>query len=273
MIDMSNPHISVITITYNSEKTLEKTIQSVLSQKYDNLEYIIIDGGSKDGTLNIINKYRDKIAVVVSEPDNGISDAFNKGIKYATGEIIGIINSDDLLMPGALKAIVDCYSPEIDVYRGRLLINNPHTGFKYSSGKPTLYCPVTSYLKLNVCHPSTFVTKRAYNKVGGYKVYLKYIMDMDMLFRLTSANCSFAYVPYDLAQFNLGGVSGCVFYKRIYERYRVVRENDGSFIFGFYVATRCMVKDIVKLMMDKLFGEDFKNALLRRKNLSDDKSN
>lgn len=90
--------ISVITITYNSEETLEDTIKSVISQEYDNLEYLIIDGGSKDHTLDIVQKYRDKIAVVVSEPDNGISDAFNKGIKLASGEIIGIINSDDLLL-------------------------------------------------------------------------------------------------------------------------------------------------------------------------------
>ena len=78
----------MVTITYNSEATLEETIKSIVSQYYDNLEYLIIDGGSKDKTLEIVNKYRDKIAVVVSEPDKGISDAFNKGIRKATGEII-----------------------------------------------------------------------------------------------------------------------------------------------------------------------------------------
>ena len=78
---MSNPKISIITITYNSEKTLEETIQSVITQEYDNLEYLIIDGGSKDKTLEIVDKYRDKISFVISERDKGISDAFNKGIK------------------------------------------------------------------------------------------------------------------------------------------------------------------------------------------------
>ena len=97
--------ISIITITYNSEKTLENTIKSVIGQNYDDLEYIIIDGGSKDGTLKIAEQYKKYISVIVSEPDNGISDAFNKGISHATGELIGIINSDDMLADGALKTI------------------------------------------------------------------------------------------------------------------------------------------------------------------------
>lgn len=101
------PKISIVTITYNSEKTLEETILSVVNQNYCNLEYLIIDGGSKDSTLKIEDKYRDKISFVISEPDKGIIDAFNKGIKYASGDIIGIINSDDILCDGALQAIAD----------------------------------------------------------------------------------------------------------------------------------------------------------------------
>ena len=97
--------ITIITISFNSEKTLEQTIKSVVGQGYDNLEYIIIDGGSTDGTLDIVNRYRNYITVVVSEKDTGISDAFNKGIVRASGEVIGIINSDDLLADGALAAL------------------------------------------------------------------------------------------------------------------------------------------------------------------------
>lgn len=265
MTDSQTPLISIITITYNSVETIENTIKSVISQNYNNYEYIIIDGASKDDTLEIVNKYRENISVIVSEPDKGISDAFNKGIKHASGEIIGIINSDDILLPGALKALKECYSPEVDVYRGRLFVNNPQTGFKYSSGEPTLYCPVSSYMKLNVCHPSTFITKRAYKKVGGYKTYLRYIMDIDMLFRLTKARCIFKYVPYELAQFNLGGATSNAFYKKISERYRVIRENDGTMLWGAYVSMSCMIKDIIKLAIDKTFGDDFKNHFLKSK--------
>lgn len=262
------PKISIITITYNSDKTLEETINSVVSQDYENLEYIIIDGASKDRTLDIVEKYREKIAVIVSEPDKGISDAFNKGIKLATGEIIGIINSDDLLLPGALRYISEFYDPSVDVYRGELLINNLKTGFQYSSGKPTLYCPVYSYLKLNVCHPSTFITQRAYKKVGGYKVDVKYIMDIDMLFRLTKNGCSFVYIPHHLAVFNLGGTTSDVFYKKVRERYVVIRDNDGSKVFAFYVALRCMIKDMIKLTIEKMFGDNIINIILRREKVN-----
>ncbi len=264
----NRPTISIITITYNSEQTLERTIKSIVSQEYDNLEYIIIDGASKDRTLDIVEKYRDYISVVVSEPDKGISDAFNKGIKRATGEIIGIINSDDILLPGALKAISDYYDPKIDVYRGRLIVNNPNTGFRFSSGMPSIHFSVSDYIKLKVNHPSTFISKKAYEKVGLYKVDVKYIMDIDMLFRLSNAGCSFVYVPHDLAVFNIGGATSDSFYKKVTERYRVIRENGGSFFLGLYVAVRCMIKDIVKLLLDKVFGENFKNRLLRRKNLN-----
>lgn len=100
-----NPKISLITISYNSKKHIEDTILSVTTQNYDNYEYIIIDGASTDGTLDIINKYQDKITTIITEPDKGISDAFNKGIRLCTGDIIGIINSDDILLPGALSVV------------------------------------------------------------------------------------------------------------------------------------------------------------------------
>ena len=115
------PRISIVTITYNSAATLEETIRSVTMQDYPALEYVIIDGGSTDGTLDIVQKYKDQIQVVVSEPDKGISDAFNKGVSRATGEIIGIINSDDILLPGALQEVAAAYDPQVDVYSGLIL--------------------------------------------------------------------------------------------------------------------------------------------------------
>lgn len=87
--------ITIITVCYNSEATIRDTIQSVLSQSYSNIEYIVVDGASKDGTMGIVNEYRDRIARIVSEPDMGIYDAMNKGISMAAGDVIGILNSDD----------------------------------------------------------------------------------------------------------------------------------------------------------------------------------
>ena len=91
-----DPKISVITISYNAEKEIEKTILSVISQTYSNIEYLIIDGASKDDTMVIVNKYKDRISHIVSEPDKGIYDAMNKGVKYATGEWIVMMNAGDI---------------------------------------------------------------------------------------------------------------------------------------------------------------------------------
>lgn len=121
---MKKPKISIITVCYNSEAHLEEAMLSIINQSYANKEYIVIDGGSKDNTLAIIDKYRDKIDYFVSEPDKGISDAFNKGIKAATGDIIGIINSDDFMMPDALHKVAEQYEEGVDLYRGYTLVWN-----------------------------------------------------------------------------------------------------------------------------------------------------
>ena len=112
--------VSIVTVSYNCEATIEQTIQSVLSQDYDNVEYIIIDGGSTDGTIEIIRRYESNIAYWNSEPDRGISDAFNKGINCCTGEIVGILNADDLYLPGTVSTVVQAFqdNPEAGVVFG-----------------------------------------------------------------------------------------------------------------------------------------------------------
>ena len=97
--------ISIITVCLNSKRTIEQTIQSVIGQAHDNCEYIVIDGGSTDGTLEILKKYDGSISTIISEPDEGIYDAMNKGIALATGDIIGILNSDDWYEPGIFKLV------------------------------------------------------------------------------------------------------------------------------------------------------------------------
>src|SRR4051794_14825027 len=111
--------VSIITIVYNSDKTLEDTIKSVLQQSYPHIEYILIDGGSTDQSLSIIKRY-DKFVKWISEPDKGISDAFNKGIKMSTGELIGIINADDWYEDGAIETIVKHLEKNCDVYCGNI---------------------------------------------------------------------------------------------------------------------------------------------------------
>ncbi len=220
---MTDPKISIITITFNSEKTLERTIKSVIGQDYDNLEYIIVDGASTDGTLEIIDRYKDRIAKSVSEPDNGISNAFNKGIRMATGDIIGIINSDDGLMPGALKAVAASFEEDVDVYRGKVLLWKEDTDTKVVE-VPTMRFKFKGMNKIS--HQSTFVTKAAYDKYGLYDENCRYVMDYDLLLRYQKEGAKFKYVDSVLAYYTLGGITFSSYSKkRRLETERVMKAN------------------------------------------------
>ena len=223
---MANPKISIITITYNSELHLEETINSIRQQNYSNLEYIIIDGGSTDGTHKIIERYKDFINVFVSEKDKGISDAFNKGINRSTGEIIGIINSDDLLEPEALNAIAEAYDPNVDIYSGNVLVWNDRTNQVYE------YSPdiVFDCLKLlyKVAHPSRFIRKSAYEKWGLYSLDLKYKMDIDLIVRFAKAGAKFIHINRSLARFRKGGSTSHPIWKKRNDYYLFVIRNGWS---------------------------------------------
>ena len=110
----SKPLVSIITVCYNSEKTISKTIESIINQTYKNIEFIIIDGKSDDKTLEIIDNYKNNISKIISEKDNGIYDAFNKGLNICNGDLIGFVNSDDILTPNALEILVKYYNKHTD---------------------------------------------------------------------------------------------------------------------------------------------------------------
>ena len=200
-----NHKISIITITYNSEKTIEQTILSVIKQKYLNLEYIIVDGGSKDNTLNIINKYKSYIYRIISEPDEGISDAFNKGIREASGDIIGIINSDDMLNVDALQKLNDTMIefPDYDIYYGNSIIFNGNNNYVYKPKNK-----IEDILRyMFISHPSTFVKKYCYEKYGGFDLHYKCAMDFELLSRMFLKGARFKYFDYESTWFRLGGTS------------------------------------------------------------------
>ena len=177
--------ISVITVCYNSALTLEQTIQSVLSQNYADKEYIIIDGASTDGSIEIINKYKDQIQYFVSEPDGGIYEAMNKGISASTGDVIGILNSDDLYKnANILQQISDRFSENVDavctdveIFRG-----HPENVVRYYSC--TKWKPWMFRVGHQPPHPGFFVRKNCYNKFGIFDTSYKIAADFDLLFRL-----------------------------------------------------------------------------------------
>lgn len=195
--------ITMITVTFNSEKTLEETIKSVLAQGYQELEYIIVDGASTDQTLAIIEKYKEHLAHVISEKDRGISDAFNKGLALATGEVIGIINSDDLLTEGALHKVATAFEHKIDVLYGKAYR-------LYQDGSLRDYLPrdlsIFTY-KFPLIHPATFVAKKAYDKWGNFNIDYHYCMDRDVLYRMYQDGGKFQYIDEYLAYYRMGGIS------------------------------------------------------------------
>jgi glycosyltransferase involved in cell wall biosynthesis len=204
---MKNPLVSIITVTCNAEKHLEQTIQSVIAQSYHNIEYIIIDGASTDDTDRIIQRYRKHIACYVSEPDNGIYDAMNKGIQKATGELTGIINASDFYQPDAVENIVRAWQahPQCGIFYG-------NANFYFDDGrflKEKKAAPNMNNLYKGVCfcHASVFVTRTTYQQHGLFDLRYKLSGDFDFMLRNYKAGTLFCYIDKVIANFRTGGVS------------------------------------------------------------------
>lgn len=240
-----NPKISIITVCYNSAAHVEQAIQSVVSQPYENKEYIVIDGGSTDGTLDIIAKYHNQIDYFVSEPDRGISDAFNKGIKVATGDIIGICNSDDFMMPNVLSRIADEYDEVTDIYRGYCIVWNKKTGKKHTLHPNTRFS-IPPFGAI-ICHESSFISKRLYQKIGLYKTNFKYMMDLDLFIRIyKDKTVRTKFVDVCVITFCTGGVSSSSFSQLKEERKRLILENGGNWCDVVVYLTYHRIKAILK---------------------------
>jgi glycosyltransferase involved in cell wall biosynthesis len=175
-----NPLITIITVVFNNKKFLEKTIKSVLSQSYQNIEYIIIDGGSTDGTLEIIKKYNKKISFWISEKDYGIYDAFNKGLKYATGDLIGFVNSDDILLKDASEYLVKYYRnhSDADFFFGSV---KKHWGILHGYKPWKIKFTWGFYTSHST---GFFIKKKLVKLVGMYNIKYKYSADYDYFYRL-----------------------------------------------------------------------------------------
>lgn len=211
--------VSIITVSYNSEQTIEETILSVLNQSYKNIEYIIIDGNSADNTKNIINKYRDKISQFISEPDNGIYDAMNKGIEKASGDIIGILNSDDTYAyDNVINDVVEkitCDNTD-SLYANLVYVDRNNTdnitrtwiAGKYQHNK---------FLKgWMPPHPTFFVKKEIYNNYGCFNTNFKSSADYELMLRFIHKNkISISYLDKVIIKMKSGGQSNVSIFNRI----------------------------------------------------------
>ncbi len=204
--------ISLITPSYNSAATIAHTIESIIAQNYADLEYLIIDGGSKDDTAQIVASYQDRIKInFISEPDQGIYDAMNKGIKMASGEVIGILNSDDIFYDGnVLSSVANAFADEkIDVVYGDIKY------FSDDINKTKRYWKTGEYQigKLNngwiIPHPALFVRKSVYERCGLYNIDFKIAGDYEFILRiLKKYQLNLKYLPQVFVKMFDGGVSG-----------------------------------------------------------------
>lgn len=197
---------SIITVCYNSAKTIRRTFESVLNQNFTDFEYIVVDGASKDGTLDIIKEYEPKFngrMRYVSEPDKGIYDAMNKGIRMAQGEIIGIINSDDFLEPNALNEIKKTAeeNPCAGVIYGCVRILLP------KGGADVVRRDHRNLNLMQILHPGCFVKKAFYDQYGVFDTEYSIAADYDFLLRLYIAGVNFQASDAIVSNFTLDGVS------------------------------------------------------------------
>ena len=247
------PKISIITPSYNQGDFVEATIHSIIDQDYENLEYIIVDGASKDKTKEILQKYlgHPSITEIISEKDKGQTDALLKGFRIATGDIFGWINSDDLLAPHALPQVADLYDrdPSIDILVGNLVVID-------SAGREVGLWPRKKMTNADwrnlpqaIGQPCTFFTRQAYEKVGGLNSNLEYSMDYDLFMKFGLQNCRFHYVDEILAFFRVHDSSKTMAlpYRQWKEEFKVFSQNGGNKVSPFYYwKIRGIISTIIK---------------------------
>lgn len=240
---------SIITVCRNSEKTIRRTFDSVLAQSCKDYEYIVVDGASTDSTLDIIKEYEPKFEGRmrwISEPDKGIYDAMNKGIKMAAGELVGIINSDDWYESVAFSSVSSVYNSSNDVFYGiirccshdgaeRMLLRNHHTNLAAGT----------------ICHQACFIAKKAHDKYGIYDLSYKISSDYEFLLRIYLNDGKFQSIDSVLATFTEGGACSVhddlmnIENMRIRNKYKLISNSQYN---------RWLVKRRVKNILSRIKG-------------------
>lgn len=248
--------ISVITTSYNSEKTIEETIKSVLSQDYDNYEHIIIDGNSKDATMEIVKKYENEYngrLKYISEPDKGIYDAMNKGIKMATGDIIGLLNSDDkYAKTDVLRIINDSFeNNKCDGIYANLYYMDYETMSKvYRKWVSRIGKVTRGWIP---AHPTLYLKKSVYDTLGLYNLKYKVASDYDYMIRLgLNENIKLYYINDFLIFMRYGGASNNGIKGYMYnfkEAYAVLKDNNVKF--PFLICLIRSIKTVLQIIFSK----------------------
>ncbi|HEY9770035.1 MAG TPA: glycosyltransferase family 2 protein [Coleofasciculaceae cyanobacterium] len=264
-----SPLISVITVVFNAKESLEPTIQSVINQSYENTEYIIIDGGSTDGTLEIIKQYEPDLKYWISESDRGIYDAMNKGIKLAKGKIIGILNSGDLYSQNALQEVAELYlrnqTSEYLIITGAMtrFAAQAKIEFIQKRNQTDLNRRINLGMPLN--HPATFVTKNIYETIGYFDPEFKICGDYDLIFRAYHSQLvKFVFINSVLASMSMGGISETLAGISIRAREAMrIRQNKLNTVHNALISLRLVLIGYVKHLLMTFMGP--KAVLIRHK--------
>ena len=229
---MDGVKISVITATFNSQSSIRTCIESLNNQTYKNYEHIVIDGGSKDGTIEVLDKYKKNISLLISEPDNGIYDALNKGVLNSTGEIVGFLHSDDFYADKeVLEFIAKIFEdPLIDGVYGNLeYIHKNDLNKKVRLWKPLIFKLAKLKYGWMPPHPTLYLRRNCYEKVGGFNLKYKISADYDFVLRLFVLNeFKFFYLNKLMIKMRTGGVSNRNFrsiIKKSIEDYDILKKN------------------------------------------------
>lgn len=239
--------ISIITVCFNSEKTIRDTIESVLSQDYSDIEYIIIDGQSKDETMNIVFEYNNTITKIISEHDHGIYDAMNKGIKVATGDYVGILNSDDIfshkhVISDVVRLLMDA---QVDAIFGDLVIvdreNASDVVRRYSSKYFNKWKIRFGFM---LPHPTFYVERTLFDRLGYYKLNYRVAADFELITRFLCAGITYVRNPDVMVKMRQGGISGSGFWWRVHQNFEIVRacKENGVYTNIFFVALKLPIK-------------------------------
>lgn len=242
--DTCRPLLSIVTVVRNGEPFLEETISSVVAQKTGDVEYIIIDGASSDGTLAIIRKYEEHIDYWISEPDRGIYEAMNKGVKASKGAFIGLLNSGDRYAAGAMTLVLN----EIRNMENRDAVIAGGVAMLDKSEKITATHMVDvnslsnkfRFMPLN--HPAMFVANSIYAEVGLYREDLRICSDYDLVLKLLERKVESRFIPEVLTEMRAGGMSDspATLFTRLHEGFRIRRQYKGLVYSSMIVARELM---------------------------------
>lgn len=254
-----NPHgkplVSIVTVVFNGESHLDQAILSVLGQSYENIELIIVDGGSTDGTLDIVRRYESRIDRWISESDRGIYDAMNKGIALSSGDLVGFLNSDDWYEPGAIQAIAEAFASAEE--RNTVIAGAWNLVFEEIGLTVRATPSLKFHTGMPLSHQAMFVPRRIYDSAGGFDLRYRYAGDLDLAIRLHKSGVHFHFLDSVLVNFRTTGASERHFRESGREASEIIRKQLPRKTFCIFRILRIKFEllNVISLKAERLLGK------------------